>query len=95
MNGLIKIISQWQREQKTGTIQPNFFKGGISSVKLKESPNKLNASGGYFMLDNEYSLDVLEERISAWMTQRKVGNITMYCSCGTIVGIQEETTIKL
>ena len=95
MNGLIKIISQWQREQKTGTIQPNFFKGGISSVKLRESSNRLNKNGGYFYLDGSYSLDVIQEKIYNWMNDRKVGNVIIYCSMGQIVGIHEETTIKI
>ena len=95
MNGLLKIISDWQRECKTGTIQPNFFKGGISSVKLRESSNKLNKSGGYFLLDGAYSLDVIEEKIYNWMNDKKVGNVIIYCSMGQIVGIHEETTIKI
>jgi len=95
MNGLLKIISTWQREQKTGTIQPNFFKGGISSVKLRESASKLNKSGGYFLLDGAYSLDVIEEKIYNWMNEKKVGNVVIYCSVGQIIGMQEETTIKL
>jgi len=95
MSDLIKIISQWQREHKIGTIQPNFFKGGISSVKLKESSGKLNTDGGYFKLDNKYSLDIVREKIDNWKMSGKVGNLTIFCSMGQIVGIHEEETIKL
>ena len=94
MDRLIKLISDWKREQKTGTIQPNFFKGGISSVKLRESMNKLNKTGGYFMLDSAYSLDVVEEKVYKWVNDKKVGNIIIYCSAGQIVGIVEEMTTK-
>ena len=95
MNSLSKVTSEWKREGKTGTAQFNFFKGGVSSVKLKESSNKLNANGGYFLLDGQFSLDVVDDIFSKWIHERKVGNVTVYYSCGQIVGIHEETTIKL
>jgi len=95
MNSPSKITSQWKREQKTGTAQFNFFKGGISSVKLRENHNKLNPSGGYFVLDGKFSHDVVDGIFNDWMSERRVGNVTIFYSCGTIVGIQEETTVKL
>ena len=95
MNNLIKILSKWQRECKTGMVQPNFFKGGISSVKMKESMGKLNCNGGYFCLDGAFSLDVVEERLFKWVNDKYVGNVCIYYSDGQCVGIHEETTVKL
>lgn len=95
MNELLKINSQWKRESKTGSIQANFFKGGVSSVKLRESSNKLNKNGGYFMLDGAYSLDVIEKIYYNWMNDKRVGNVTVFYSTGQSVGIHEETTIKI
>jgi len=95
MNNLLKMLSQWKREAKTGLVQPNFFKGGISSVKMRESSGRLNCNGGYFCLDGNYSLDVVEEKLMKWMNNKYVGNVTIYCSNGQFLAIHEETTVKL
>jgi len=34
---VIKLIEQWLKEKKVGNITLNFFKGGISSVRLEET----------------------------------------------------------
>jgi len=39
---LIELIKNWIFEKKTGSIQVNFFRGGISSIK-KEETVKLNS----------------------------------------------------
>jgi len=95
MNNLLKILSEWKRQCKTGMIQPNFFKGGISSVKMKESTGRLNCDGGYFCLDGAFSLDVVEEKLMRWVSEKYVGNVCIFCSDGQFVGIHEETTVKL
>ena len=92
---LLHRLAMWKRECITGTIQPNFFKGGISSVKFKKSSGKLNQTGGYFRLDGQYSLDYVEDKINSWISDGNVGNMVIYCSCGEFVGIHEEVTEKL
>jgi len=37
MNELVKLIKKWISDRKTGNIQINFFKGGISCVKMEET----------------------------------------------------------
>ena len=37
MKELIQLIKKWLQEKKVGNITINFFKGGISSVKLEET----------------------------------------------------------
>ena len=37
MNNLIALIKKWIEQKKTGSIQINFYKGGISNINLKES----------------------------------------------------------
>jgi len=34
---VIEIIRHWLRDRKVGSVTINFFKGGISSVKLEET----------------------------------------------------------
>jgi len=34
---LIDVIRSWISEKRTGSIQINFFKGGISNIKKEES----------------------------------------------------------
>lgn len=94
MNEAVKICAEWQRTSKTGVIQPNFFKGGISSVKETETRGKLNPTGGYFALDGSYSLDAVAEEIQKWLDERRVGNLCIYCSCGDFVALLGERTIK-
>ena len=38
---IIDLLAQWARERKVGSIQVNFFKGGITTVNLNETV-KLN-----------------------------------------------------
>ena len=37
MTELIKLIQKWIEDKKVGSLTINFFKGGVSSVKLEET----------------------------------------------------------
>ena len=34
---IVKLITQWLKEKRVGSITVNFFKGGISSIKKDET----------------------------------------------------------
>ena len=45
MKEIIELIKRWIEEKKVGNLTVNFFKGGISSIKLEETIklNQLNS----------------------------------------------------